>query len=231
MSNIDWKILDKQGVSIKDLYEGAFLIKMKAEELLREGKNADELYESEYRIISSLSQMGDPSAMILLGEMLQGRKVKSLSVNDPTIKAMELWREAAEKGEARGYTNIGLLYLHKPIPGGGEDHTNVEYDPEKALSYFLKAYELGDSKAGRHIGICYKDGIGTKTDPEKAYEWFCKAADRNDSTARYLKAECIYYGKGVEEDKEKALKLMKELACQSAHDSQKAAQFIETHLI
>lgn len=229
MNTIDWKKLSESEITIRDLYQGAFQIKMKAEQLTREGKNSDDLYRSEYHIISALSQIGDPASMILLGEMLQGNKVPGLNVEDPVKEAVELWQKAADNGEARGYTNIGLVYLHRSVPGGGNNFENIEYDRQKALGFFLKGYENGDSKAGRHIGLCYRDGIGTEADPVLAYDYFCKAAERHDSTARYLKAECLYYGKGVTQDKEQALKIMQELIDENAHDAPQAAEFIKSH--
>ena len=226
MNNINWKILEEHKVTLRDLYEGAFQIKMKAEQLEREGKDNASLYESEYRIISALAEMGDSLSMLLLGEMLQGGKVPELSMENPVRRAMELWQEAAENGEGRGYTNIGLVYLHRSVPGGGEDYGDVPYDPAKALACFHKAYDNGDSKAGRHIGLCYRDGIGSEPDDEKAYEWFCKAAERNDSTALYLKAECLFNGTGVDADREQCLKIMNKLVSDHAHDADKAQEFM-----
>ena len=229
MEKVDWELLEKHGVTVRDLYDGAFQIKMKAEELVREGKNADQLYESEYRIISALSEMGDPSSMILLGEMMQGGRTPEKDTDAAVRKAMELWLNAAEKGEARGYTNLGLICLHRGVPGGGDSFGDVEYDPKKALEYFLKGYENGDTKAGRHIGLCYRDGAGVEENEEMAYHYFCLAADRNDSTARYLKAEALYYGYGTVQNKEAAFEIMKELVKEQAHDAGKAAEFLENH--
>ena len=226
MNYIDSEILISHGVTVSDLYLGAFELKMKAEQLVREGKNADRLYESEYRIISALAEMEDPASMILLGEMLQGGRAP-YEDGDPVLKAMDVWLKAAKKGEARGYTNIGLVYLHRAVPGGGDNFGSVTYDPEKALNYFRLGYDNGDSKAGRHIGLCYRDGIGTHPDPQLAYLWFCRAAQRNDSTARYLKAECLYYGNGVTQNRQQALEIMKELIAQNAHDAAKAHDFIQ----
>lgn len=230
MNSIDGKILESHGVTVSDLYEGAFQIKMKAEQLTREGKDATDLYRKEYRIISSLVEMGDPASMILMGEMLQGRKLPEFE-EDSVRKAMSLWQKAATRGEARGYTNIGLVYLHRSVPGGGNWFSDVEYDPEKAFECFLKGYEHGDSKAGRHVGLCYRDGLGTQKDEKMAYRYFCLAAERNDSTARYLKAECLYDGAGVEQNKEEALRIMRQLVEDRAHDADKAMEFITTHSV
>ena len=229
MNNTDWSILSRYDVTVKDLYDGAFQLKMKAEQLQKEGKDATELYASEYRIISALAEMGDPASMILLGELLQGGHCPEQEENQRVRKALQLWQKAAESGEARGYTNIGLVYLHRSVPGGGNSFGDVEYDPGKALSYFVKAYEKGDSKAGRHIGLCYRDGIGTKKDDEKAYQYFSFAAERNDSTATYLKAECLYHGKGTARDITAARQLMKKLVDNNAHDAYRAAEFLKTH--
>lgn len=229
MSSIDWKVLESHGVTIEDLYAGAFQIKMKAEQLQRDNKDASELYAREYRIISALAEMGHAPALALLGEMLQGGRTPEKDNKAAVRKALEVWQQAGEKGKARGYTNIGLVYLHRSVPGGSDYYGDVEYDPESAFAYFMKGCENGDSKAPRHIGLCYRDGLGTEKNLEKAYQYFCLAAERNDSTAAYLQAECLYEGLGVEQDREKALAIMKQLVERKAHDAEKAAQFLDSH--
>ncbi|MBE6125328.1 MAG: sel1 repeat family protein [Erysipelotrichaceae bacterium] len=229
MSSIDGRLLERNNVTTEDLYQGAFWIKMKAEQLLREGKNADFLYQSEYRIVSALTEMGDPASMILLGEMLQGGRTPEKDMVTAVRMAMDIWQKAGEKGQARGYTNIGLVYLHRSVPGGGNESGDVEYDPEKALEYFMKGYEKGDSKAGRHIGLCYRDGLGTEKNAEMAYHYFSLAADRKDSTARYLMAEALYNGFGTQQDRDAAKEIMKKLVEDKAHDADKAAEFLKNH--
>ena len=229
MNCIDPDLFARHAVTIEDIYQGAFQIKMKAEELSRQKKDPTRLYQSEYRLICALSDLKHGPSMLLMGELLQGGKIEEIrSIPERIEKAVLIWEEAACLGQPTGLTNIGLLYLHKTIPGGGDDHGEIPYDPEKAFSYLVKAYEAGDSKAGRHIGLCYRDGIGVEKDPEKAYDYFDKAAARNDSTAKYLKAECLYYGHGVEKDENTAISIMEQLISENAHDADKAKEFLSS---
>ena len=137
-------------------------------------------------------------------------------------ETVELWKRAAEQGDGRCAVNLGLLHLGKPIPGKGKIG-ELPYDEKKALEYFNLGYEAGDMKAGRHIGLCYKDGTGVDQNAEKAYEWFLKAAERGDSSAKLLIADSLLTGDGTEQRVEEAIARYKALADIKGHDTANAS--------
>ena len=90
----------------------------------------------------------------------------------------------------------------------------VEKDVEKAVYWWQKAADAGDSDAQYRLAFCYLKGDGVEKDVEKAVYWWQKAADAGDSDAQYRLAFCYLKGDGVEKDVEKAV-----YWCQKAADA------------
>jgi hypothetical protein len=165
--------------------------------------------------------------MLWLGELYQGDKVEAAhEAEDPVAIAIDWWTKAAENGQPRGYANIGLLYAHESVPGGGDAYGNVEYNEETAFEYYVKATEAGDSKAPRYVGLCYQDGKGVEADEEKALENFKLAAERNDSTGIVYYANYLLEGRGCEQDIDAALSLYQSIVDNNGHDITKCAYIL-----
>lgn len=220
-------ILEQYGIGADDLECAVLAIKEQAERAERslggqamhlQTKSVAEMFETEYRLAQLCADMGNAQCCLLIGELLQGGKVKAPEGCDGVAEAMKWWEKGAEAGMERCYTNIGLISLHKPIPGGGKSFGSVPYDEEKAFNCFVKAYELGDKKAGRHVGLCYFDGIGTQKDEEKAFGYFSAAMERGDSTATLYVADCLLKGTGTAQDTAKAIEIYKHLHEIGGHD-------------
>ncbi len=181
-------------------------------------KNNNE-FESEYHFALAAAALGSGEAMLWLGELYQGINVEDAKeADDPVAVAIDWWTKAAENGQPRGYANIGLLYAHEFIPGGGTEYGDIEYDEDKALEYYLMATEAGDSKAPRYVGLCYQDGVGVDVDEEKAFEYFKLAADREDSTGIVYYADYLLAGRGCEQDIDAALALYQNIVDTNGHD-------------
>lgn len=218
-------ILEQYNITEKDLLRAIMALKGKGETAERNNgrglmrhETIDELFEAEYKLARLCADMGNIDCTLLLGELLQGGKVKIADSEDNVMEAVKWWEKGAEAGMSRGYTNLGLIHLHKPIPGGGSAYGSVPYDPEKAFGCFLKAFELGDIKAGRHVGICYLEGVGVEKDEAKGFEYMTKAMERHDSTATLYVADCLLKGIGTEQNVEKAIELYKHLHEVRGHD-------------
>jgi len=52
----------------------------------------------------------------------------------------------------------------------------LKKDHEKAVKWYRKAAEQGESDAQYSLGNCYYNGEGVKKDMEKAKKWHLKAA-------------------------------------------------------
>ena len=66
---------------------------------------------------------------------------------------------------------------------------------EKAVEWYTKAAEEGDSDAQYSLGICYSFGRGVEQNYEKAVEWYTKAAeDYNYADSQFSLGSCYYWG-------------------------------------
>lgn len=206
------------GLTMEDIQEAGRYYKSASESGAIDG------WESEYRFALAAASLGSGDAMLWLGELFQGDKIEAAhEADDPVAIAMEWWEKAANYGQPRGLANIGLLYRHESVPGGGPAYGNVEYDEVKAFEYFVKSAENGDSKAPRYVGLAYQDGIGVEVDEAKAFEFFELAAERNDSTGKYLYAMYLLQGKSCDQDVEKAIALLDEQVVNKEHELTKCA--------
>lgn len=206
-------VIEAAGITVDDLEAVALYYKN-----LSESGEADE-YETEYRFALAAAEFGSCEAMLWLGELYQGDKVEAAhEEEDPVAVAIEWWLKAVENDQPRGYTNIGLLYEHKSVPGGGEAYGNIEYSEETAFEYYLMGSDAGDMKAPRYIGLCYQDGIGVEADEEMAFEYFKLAAERGDSTGLVYYANYLLEGRGCEQDVDAAIALYQEIVDTNGHD-------------
>jgi TPR repeat protein len=89
----------------------------------------------------------------------------------------------------------------------------VKPDFPKALAYYEKAIESGNSFALNQLGVMYFDGRGVERDYEAAAQYFQQAADLDDGYA--LKFLAILYERGLvggraDADKARALRMRAE---------------------
>ena len=99
--------------------------------------------------------------------------------------------------------SIGYMYAN------GE---GVEQDYAKAMEWYEKAADLGDSDAINYIGYMYLNGLGVEQDYGKAMEWFEKAVDLENSNAMDNIAVMYENGMGVEQDYGKAMEWFEKAA-------------------
>lgn len=139
--------------------------------------------------------MGNPQAAGQLGELYQlAFNGYELRGGKDYAKAMAWDRIAADLGNPRGYTNMGILYYN----GWG-----VEQDMETAISYFTAATEQGDMKGPRYLGLSYE----AVEDYENAAKYYEMAYNTGDITGGEKLARLYLDGMGVEQDAAKALEI------------------------
>lgn len=217
-------ILEISGLTGEDFHRATMYIRR----VINGEKNKErlaELWEQSYRFAMAGAMLGNGACMMTLGELYFGRTVKAAAACvDPAAEGVSWWKKGAETGDGRCCTNLGLLYLHKPIPGcNGYWESGYPLDPGKALEFFMRGYELGDTKAGRHVGLCYENGWAVAQNFEMAFEWYTKAAERGDSSAKLFAADYILEGKGTRQDPEEAIRRYEALVECRGHDVTNAA--------
>ena len=164
-------------------------------------------YDIELKLAMLGADMGNGELAKWVGEIYQGGNVEGVEEAEAVDIAITWFEKAAELGVPNGWTDIGLLYAHSSIPGGGTAYGNVEFDMEKAVEYYKKGFDEGDSKAARYIALVYHNGDGIEQNYEEAAKWFEIAADRGDTTAFWYLGDYYYNGTGVEQDYAKAIEL------------------------
>ena len=223
MSTID--IIKESGLTGEDMAAAEHMIMRSIHEKGKDRTPEDDAaqWEQIYRFSMAGALMGNANCMSSLGDIYYGQKTaEAKALEDPMAEALKWWEKAAQAGSGRSATNLGLLHLHKDIPGAGA-HGFLEYDEAKAFEYFKLGYEQGDMKAGRHVGLCYKDGIGTEKNDEEAYKWFTLAAQRGDSSAALYVADSLLKGEGVKQDVDDAICRYEALVECKGHDVTNAA--------
>lgn len=83
--------------------------------------------------------------------------------------------QKAEEGDVHCMDELALLYLN------GDDDT--EADPEKAVYWFRKMAEAGESNGMFNLGLHYAKGHGVPRDFKQAVYWMQKAAEAGDTDA------------------------------------------------
>ena len=119
-------------------------------------------------------------------------------------------RGGRHKGHPQGQALIhtGIAYLY------GQDGT-TDYDV--ARECFQKAWDNGNMKAGRYLGLMAANGWGEKQSDAKAAQWYDKAQQKGDTTSMYLLGKCYEQGKGVKQDYAKAKSLYEKAAQRTDH--------------
>jgi len=131
-------------------------------------------------------------------------------------KALEWYRNAADKGDTVAMRSIGDLYFnstigHDPFLAAaiatkkrGNDK-GLKQSYKKAMKWYLRAADKGDSYAMECIGQMYKDGQGVEQSFTKALEWYLKAADNGNEDALSIGSIYIKGEGGVKQDFTKAM--------------------------
>lgn len=116
--------------------------------------------------------------------------------------AIQNYEMAAEKGTELLYiTNAERIIANSYLIGVG-----VEQDCAKAVEWYEKAAEMGDTDSMATLGYAYANGDkGLEQDYIKAAEWFEKAAEKGNTYAMLGIGYMYQNGLGVETDYAKAL--------------------------
>lgn len=113
------------------------------------------------------------------------------------VKAAELWRPLAEKGDPAAQYLLGTL----DVEGKG-----VEHDDASAVKWFQRAANQGEARAQYDLGASYAEGTGVPTSAVEAAKWFQRAANQGMLFAQRNLALLYAAGNGVPQDNVEAFK-------------------------
>ncbi|HHF7347772.1 TPA: tetratricopeptide repeat protein [Legionella feeleii] len=180
----------------------------------------------------SAAQTSYPRASVALGFIYD-------TVDDNYLKALENYQLAAEKNDAVGQYNLGLVYEDgKGLPvdyvkakdfytkaaslGYSKAMTQLadlyfsgalgSRDEQQALHWYKKSAALGDGDALYQLGLLSETGVATKLDFANATSYYQQAAAKGNEKAKLALARMYQYGLGIPKDNEQAARLYGELA-------------------
>lgn len=135
--------------------------------------------ELKYKVVSG-KERPDMICMTLFGTSETKRPYVEEIIENSEIEMMSFKEklEAAEDGDNDAMHAVATVYLD------GDEDEGVEQDPVKALYWFEKAAEEGNSSSAFNAGLFYAKAYGTQRSFIKAAEWMDIAADDDDEVAR-----------------------------------------------
>lgn len=158
------------------------------------------------------AKQGNAMAMCMVArEYLTGKTLLGLPHELNTLKAMELFEQAYEAGEAAGAKELSRMY---------KEGLGIKADPVKAHKWMLKAAEHGDCTAEIIVAMNYLLGDGTSVDKITAVKWFKKAANQGSREAMSRVGDAFKYGWGVEKDEIQAVLWYEKAIAPQTHDSE-----------
>ena len=101
---------------------------------------------------------------------------------------LEMYRKAAEQGDAEAQCNLGELYANG---------TGVPQDYEQAVAWYREAAEAGNSQGQNALGVMYHNGTGVPQDYAQAVAWYRKAAEHGLALAQKNLGVMYDHGMGV----------------------------------
>ncbi len=113
------------------------------------------------------------------------------------VKAVEIWRALAEKGDSVAQYRLGAMYAE----GKG-----VVPDDATAMMWFQRSANLGNADAQYNVGASYAEGTGVAKNIDEAAKWFRRAADQGMPYAQINLGLLYAAGRGVPQSNVEAMK-------------------------
>ncbi len=134
-----------------------------------------------------------------------------MKVKENYQKALELYYESAEQGNAFSQLQLGKMFLW----GVG-----VDQDYQAALEWYQKATAQGNGEAQAYLGHMYEKGLGVDRDIQKALELYEKSAEQNNALGQAKLAGLYLAGLGVEQNHRQAFAWYQKSAEQGNDEAQ-----------
>ncbi|MBN2590024.1 MAG: protein kinase [Sedimentisphaerales bacterium] len=149
-----------------------------------------------------LADKGDAIAKMYVADFYQNGSC--FFPYDPP-KAGEIALEVIE--QVKMLANSGNLDAMFLLGSAYQDGLGINKDYHRAIEWYNKAIEVGDSSAMNNLGCMYHDGEGVEQDYQKAIELYNKAIEGGSSIAIWNLGLLYEYGEGVKKDEHKATEL------------------------
>jgi uncharacterized protein len=131
---------------------------------------------------------GDPYAGLAVAYIYHQGK----NVEQDSVKAIEWYVKAAEKGCSRAKWELAKIYKYGTI---------ADKDDALFIKYLRKAADAGTPEAKVEVALQYMSGGILPNDNGLAYRWMKSAAEQKLPMAQFLVGYMLGHGIGTEEDK------------------------------
>lgn len=111
-------------------------------------------------------------------------------------EAFQLYKEAAEMGDADSQFSVGDAY---------EEGEGVEKNMSEAIRWYDMAAKQGDYLSQFALGTNYYSGDGIAKNPAESINWGLKSANQGFKGAQYFIGMMYQNGEGVAKDKDEAM--------------------------
>lgn len=186
-------------------------------------KITDESQADFIRQTYRLAQNGNVTAQLEIGK----RFYEGKGIEPDGEEAVKWFNAAASQGNAEAMYMLGECYASSSnyiegayighMLGETDDEIQIDLNEKKALKWFERAAEQGNTAAKFRLAEFYEYGKGTETNKELAMIWCRRAARDGYAEAQYHLAHCYFFGEGIEENKTEAIKWYKK-AAEQGHD-------------
>jgi len=119
------------------------------------------------------------------------KKAKQLVKQGSVAKALPLYLQLAEQGDAEAQFQLGLIYANQQ---------GITKDDKQAVDWLAKAAGQGHRAAQTKLGFMYATGKGVAQNYNSAFYWCYKAAEQGDVIAQFNLGLMYAKGQGVVQD-------------------------------
>jgi TPR repeat protein len=168
---------------------------------------AKELFKSNHNALTEMAEKGDRVALKELASMY----FEDIYLPRDNVKGVQLITKLANTGDAYGLLLLANIYA-SPL-------FDVTKDLPKAVGYYIKSADKGNTNAMLSMGGAYFNALGVEKNDAKAWEWIQKSADLGNTTAMELIGAFYLKGIIVKQDNKKAFEWYKKSADKGSTDA------------
>ena len=162
-----------QLVLAKKLVEAATVLVDQRADTRTRNKSREKYIFDAHKLVKKLSNNGYPDAMFYLADC---HSRGSLGLETDTREAFKLYQSAAKLNHPQAAYRVAVCCEMGQDEGGGTSR-----DAVKAMQWYKRAAQLGDTPAMYKMGIIQLKGLlGQSKNPKEAIAYLKRAADRAD---------------------------------------------------
>ena len=153
-------------------------------------------HKKAFRIVKRAHKKGDNTDDILF--RLAYSYAKGYGCKKDAARAIELYQILADRDVVVAVNNLAAIYSK-----------DAAYEAKDVFALYLKAADLGETRAMANVGWAYLEGKGVAKDEKKAVAYFQKSADLGDEAGISGLGYCYANGYGTVKNVKKAIEIWK----------------------